>query len=166
MTVKADLPQFVGYLMTTTSYDQATSSMIMVAIDTNQNYVLCNYAMQSNVISNLQSPFAGEFYELECDNSVYASVKYGSVTALASPTSPAGLVVYPNPAQDLLNIQSDFPLQNVDIAIYDSQGKLILNPANQSFERFQLDIQTLSCGLYNIAIRDNKKIFTTTFIKE
>ena len=49
-------------------------------------------------------PYAGEFAELECDNSIYASVKYGSVTAATDAAPTARLKVYPNPAHDVLRI--------------------------------------------------------------
>lgn len=104
LTLEADLPQLLGYLMTTTSYDQASNSMVMVAIDTLGNTTFYNYSTTANVLSTLQQPFAGEFIELECDNSIYASVKYGSVTAAADVDPAVKLSAYPNPAHDVLRI--------------------------------------------------------------
>jgi Secretion system C-terminal sorting domain len=149
LTLEADFPQLIGYLMTTTTYDQATGSMIMVAIDTNQNYTLYNYATSTNVLSTLLSPYAGEFGELECDNSVFAGVKYGQVTAVATPASLTRLTLYPNPAQDQLHIASSESI--VELYVIDLLGKSMQLPFSTTGNT--VDVHTLAQGSYILRAR-------------
>lgn len=146
MTIEADFPQLLGYLMTTTTYDQATSSMIMVTIDTNQSYNLSNYNTVSNALTTLQNPYPGEFAELECDNSVYAAVKYGGVTAVAASYQPAAFTLYPNPAHDQLRIASEVAI--VKMYVTDALGKTM--PIADQAMGMTLDLRKFAPGCYMV----------------
>ncbi len=143
-TLEADFQQLIGYLMTTTTYDQTNSSMILMAIDTNQTYALYSYATVSNTLNTLLQPNIGEIAELECDNAQFASVKYGSVTAVAPEAASAGITLYPNPAHDVLRIASTEPVS--EMLIIDALGRT--TTLSLAANGATVDVSTLANGCY------------------
>lgn len=67
--------------------------------------------------------------------------------------------IFPNPAQNILNIESDWTLENVKI--YSMQGVLL-----KEFFSTSLDISQLSAGMYFIQLSSEGKRVTKKFIKE
>ncbi len=149
LTLEADFPQLIGYLMTTTTYDQANHSMIMVAIDTNQNYTLFSYNTSANMLSTLLSPYPGEFAELECDNAIYAQAKYGQVTDVKAPEEVAALLLYPNPAHDVLRFAIAQTI--AETHILDAMGRSI--PVSWANGSNALDVEKLAMGWYALRLK-------------
>jgi hypothetical protein len=69
------------------------------------------------------------------------------------------IVVYPNPAKDILNISTDQP---VEVTIYDLTGKVIEVEVNNK----QIDLSNLSNGVYVLSIEYNGTIYNKRIIKE
>jgi poly(3-hydroxybutyrate) depolymerase len=61
------------------------------------------------------------------------------------------ITVYPNPANDILNIKADAALLNADYAINDNLGKTLLVGKIKS-ENISIDITSLSKGIYYLSI--------------
>jgi poly(3-hydroxybutyrate) depolymerase len=59
--------------------------------------------------------------------------------------------VYPNPANDILNIQADASLVNANYAVYDNLGRAVLVGRIKS-ENTSIDIAILSKGVYYLTI--------------
>ncbi len=74
--------------------------------------------------------------------------------------------LFPNPTSGSLNLRSEFPLKNVDVLLYDAQGKLIYALYNHTFERMILELQSFTHGLHNLVIRDDNRYYSSTFIKD
>ncbi|MEO8086952.1 MAG: aryl-sulfate sulfotransferase [Bacteroidota bacterium] len=78
-----------------------------------------------------------------------------------------GVRVYPNPASEILTIDSKQATIN-SISIYNLLGKLEfdvqLSSANATHQT-EIDVRSLSQGIYFIQIRTNGKIFTKKFVK-
>lgn len=72
-----------------------------------------------------------------------------------------GFKIYPNPVKDVLNI--DFSGDNVSCAIFDMQGKQVLEltPGNKQF-----DVSSLPNGVYVLKVTDSEKTSTYKVIKE
>jgi hypothetical protein len=72
--------------------------------------------------------------------------------------------IYPNPAQDLLHIETTLP--NSTLVMYDITGKEMLQ-ASITEQTQQLDISILPKGLYLCRIfQDNNNISSIKIIKE
>jgi len=71
------------------------------------------------------------------------------------------LILYPNPVQSTLYINSNY--QNEAISIYDLQGKLILSNPNMNN---QINVSSLPRGVYVIKINDSNNSIVNKFIKE
>jgi hypothetical protein len=68
--------------------------------------------------------------------------------------------IFPNPAQDFLNIQSDKILNNQTLKIYDLAGKIIYQSQLQDYNT-SIDLAKLKKGLYIIQIEELAKIVYT-----
>lgn len=72
--------------------------------------------------------------------------------------------IYPNPAQDKINIIGDASLQNTSAQIYSAYGKLVKPVMLKS--QNEIDISGFQKGVYFIRIQTDKGDFTRKFIKE
>ena len=87
------------------------------------------------------------------------------LTGTTLPSDETEWRVYPNPTQDIINIELP---QNVftpvDVTISDAGGKMYIS-SHFSGYTFQQDIRTLPSGLYFVRIKFNNKYTATKFIK-
>jgi len=85
-----------------------------------------------------------------------------TTTAINELNKTNSLTIFPNPTYSELNIVlplSSFPYE---INIYDTNGKLVMRDSNQT----RLNISSLSSGQYYIQVKQDKKYFSTKFIKK
>lgn len=77
------------------------------------------------------------------------------------------ITIYPNPAQDLVNIRFEGPLDGrVDITILDSQGRLIMKDRVESTSvEKQLNLQGIPAGLYYLRLIKGKLINVYKVVK-
>jgi len=85
---------------------------------------------------------------LSCNNQTVATVELAS---------HAGISIFPNPASNVVNIQSPMKLSRVEV--YNEIGsKVITSLDNYS----QIDLSTLSEGVYHVLMHaDNEKVYST-----
>jgi hypothetical protein len=73
--------------------------------------------------------------------------------------------LYPNPANSLLNIKSDFEIQR--IMVYDIYGKLILEKNYKEIsDEVQINIESYTSGLYLLEVQSNSYKKVLKFIKQ
>jgi hypothetical protein len=72
--------------------------------------------------------------------------------------------VYPNPAQNIINIRSDAKLIGEIYSIYDNTGKVVLSSILKS-ENTTIELGNLSGGIYLFSVGENMKQ-TFKLIKE
>jgi hypothetical protein len=66
------------------------------------------------------------------------------------------IVVYPNPVNEIININ-----KNVDITIYNILGDVVIHKTNTN----ALDVSRLNSGVYNLQIMCNNKLVNKTIVK-
>jgi hypothetical protein len=71
-------------------------------------------------------------------------------------------IIYPNPAKDILTIESP---ENTNIEIINSQGQTVKSITSTGLKCF-IDINELADGIYTIRMKTDKKIVTQKFIKK
>ena len=71
------------------------------------------------------------------------------------------LVLYPNPASSILNIETKSVIDS--IAISDINGRLV---ATNLFDSNKIDVQNLQSGIYFLKINIDSEIKTLKFVKE
>jgi hypothetical protein len=74
-------------------------------------------------------------------------------SGVAELSNEESLVVYPNPADDYINIQLDNPVA-ASVAVVDMIGRVVLNGEKLMSNLTRLNIQTLGNGMYFLVITD------------
>ena len=73
--------------------------------------------------------------------------------------SSLGIVVYPNPTQNILVIETRLQIK---VEVYNLLGKLLIEEKNSK----RLDLSNLSNGLYNLSIIYDNKRYSKQIIKQ
>jgi hypothetical protein len=77
----------------------------------------------------------------------------------------SGLSVFPNPANDIVNIRISSPQQNYSIVtIYDIRGKL-LDKLIMKSSRMQMDLSDIPAGIYILKVITGKSVATVKLIR-
>ncbi len=95
----------------------------------------------------------------------------GSTHKPVAPTAPIaaakkGLLIYPNPASEMITVGVDVTTKtsNVNVLLYNSNGKLVqsqknaIDNVNALRVNVPMNITSLSSGIYNIIVLDNKGV--------
>jgi hypothetical protein len=64
--------------------------------------------------------------------------------------------VYPNPVSDVLNLECT-TAEPVQVQIFSSMGELVYEKQNVSVNRLNIDMSTLSAGLYTVNLTSAKQ---------
>lgn len=76
-------------------------------------------------------------------------------------------IVYPNPSQDLLKVEFVYEIQEIDLQVFDMNGKQHQVEYQDELKSLNLDISNLTSGVYFIQIHNASKqaVSTLRFIK-
>ena len=74
-------------------------------------------------------------------------------------TDFSGIIVYPNPAKEVLNISTTL---NIEVSLYDMSGKKLRSKVTDK----QIDLRNLPQGIYFLQINYEGKIYNKKIIKE
>jgi hypothetical protein len=92
----------------------------------------------------------------------------GDVISAEKVTGLEGLNLFPNPANTTLTINYFTPsMENTSIEIYDMMGQLVntINVnANQGFNSRELDLTSMSNGVYFLKVTQNNNTLTKKFV--
>lgn len=90
-----------------------------------------------------------------------------SFIIMAAETDQANtVVIYPNPAKDLINLKANDIRGRTEISIFNAKGSLVITQSlNLTTEVQSVNIERLIPGSYHIAIRNGQKIIVQQFIK-
>ena len=77
-------------------------------------------------------------------------------------TETSDLILYPNPTEKFLNLNSSYGFNNAIYSVFDMAGKRVLN---DRFNSNTIDVSELSTGNYILRILENGIIKTQKFIK-
>lgn len=101
------------------------------------------------------------------DFNTWADTRFSSVdSCLLSPvyerTSSNKLLLFPNPARDILNIQMDTQFEEFHIEVYNVHGQQVL----RAFNTTTLDVNQLPLGIYLVQILGDNLTLTKRFIRK
>ena len=86
--------------------------------------------------------------------------------AIAIEAEPLAILVYPNPTAGLLKIhlkkEGDLDLE---IALFDISGRVILNRHENVLSELSIDLVDLSTGTYLLRVTQAERLFTTNIQK-
>ena len=80
-----------------------------------------------------------------------------------APNANYSLEVFPNPTKDMLNLNLINNAEQFEVLVYDNWGKILYH--GRMHEQVQIDVRTLSHGMYNVFLIGEKITLITTFTK-
>ena len=133
--------------------------------DVDFNWSLNNVAITTEKGSNLRVKSSGRY-------SVYASKKYTDGPICVSPTFDitytlpldGGLSIFPNPAGNLLTIQSVSSLQDSEFTIYAMDGRQITQGKIGQDGSYVMNLTGINSGNYKLVLKTNDQLYTKTLI--
>ncbi|WP_300672992.1 choice-of-anchor Q domain-containing protein [Soonwooa sp.] len=100
----------------------------------------------------------------QCESATSLAVKaYNATLAVGVNNKIAAIQLFPNPAKDILNLKTDEKIESVDVFSIDGKKtmtNLKLNTNNQ------LDVRSLSNGVYILQMKTKNKTESVKFIKQ
>lgn len=159
--LRGSLAEFPNYLAGSSSFDQYSGSFLLVGIDTNYNSKMIVFNTSTNTY---QSGFVPSgVSEIVCDNSTFAKNTY--ILTFLQEDNMDLLSVYPNPATDHITVNPDLPSSDdFLIRIYSVDGQLMLETYYPSAQSFDLDVQDLPAGIYQLCALAGSQIIKQKLI--
>jgi len=87
------------------------------------------------------------------------------ITSLADANAGIG-AIYPNPANELLNVQLQQSMQNGQLSVIDALGRVVLAKSQLSGTLVQISLENLQPGIYLLRLQENGKVSQIRFVKE
>jgi|GEM_PF-427955 len=97
-----------------------------------------------------------------CSSTDTVFILFDNCTKISPNTKTNNIKIYPNPANNKIEIEG---IQIGQIEIINLQGQIMKN-INITNEKTTIDISKLSVGIYTIRIKNNEKIIIKKFVKE
>lgn len=128
---------------------------------------MLNVGFDVNKVNNnkLYYNFAGNWIKSQLEGTVMIRPVFGKDINISTnveqpdPFDQTEYTIYPNPAQDILNINiKDNSTNQYRVTIFDIYGKTYLD---RSLDESYIDLSTISNGVYFIRITDNQRVNTT-----
>jgi hypothetical protein len=109
-----------------------------------------------------------------CNTSLSANWAFKSARTLAVPVignqqsriAASNVNIYPNPAQDMLNIDFGTEQVNAMIHLYSIDGKLLRSIKANSSSTLQLSTTDLTAGVYFVRIQNGTESSNHKFVKK
>ena len=144
-----EFPYFVGG---SSQFDQNSGTFLLVGI-TNSN-VLQMIAFDTYTNTYVTGFVPDNVSEIACDNTLFARSQY--VTSGVEPQATWDFSMHPNPVSDVLNLECT-TIEPVQLQIFSSMGELVYEKQNVSVNRLNVDMSTLSAGLYTVNLTGAKQ---------
>jgi hypothetical protein len=74
-------------------------------------------------------------------------------------------IIFPNPVQNQLNIQSNLNLENAKIFIRDMNGRSVYESNVNGIGNIRVPVSNLAPGVYSVTISESNKSTQLSFIK-
>jgi len=160
---RGSLAEFPYFVAGSSSFDQNTSSLLLVGIDT-------NFMARMIVFNTIDNTYEAGFVpdnvsEIVCDNSAFARNAYTTTAVKEQEAKPIEIKLYPNPATDkitLLNLPA--AAAEIQITIFNLTGQLVLNQNYKPLQQLELNISALKPGNYLLQIKTNASVETRKLV--
>ncbi len=111
-------------------------------------------------------PISGQNYYRLKSVDIDGKYSYSNIQEVTFKLNGGQVKVYPNPAKDILSIESNFKGEMLDININDIAGRKILQMTKQNNKLIDLPIAHLKAGIYLLKISDGVTSVSKKIIKE
>ena len=97
-------------------------------------------------------------------NTAISQVNVSDVTALKNVATTI-FEIFPNPANDEIEIILTIPLVDIKIKIVNSLGQIILEEKKKNSNKFTLDVSNYPNGIYYVEVESKQEISRAKFVK-
>lgn len=141
------LEGYQGIVNASNCFDQETSSYIFVSLT-------AGFQQRMLVINTINNTFIDGFVpdgvtEIVCNNSEFAAAFYETNAVIDHEDSQFSL--YPNPAADVVFLQSVVAMSDAQLSVFDNQGRLCFNQKLHAFQT-EIAVSNLDAGAYTFRI--------------
>jgi hypothetical protein len=109
--------------------------------------------------------FGRNYYRLKSVD-IDGKFSYSNIDEVTFNLSTNNVIVYPNPAKDVLTVQSNFKGEKLNIRITDLAGRKILQTIKQNNQLIEIPTSDLRAGFYLLKINDGITSVSKKIIKE
>jgi hypothetical protein len=160
VTPKIAINQFPFFIAASSCFDQRTSTYIVIgSINSLNRKMICyNTVTDSLAIGYVPNGVA----DLQCDNTAFAQLKYGTPTNIQNITKAESIGVYPNPFSDKLYIRLPENMlgEELNFELTNLLGECVYSNTLTDSQT-ELSISGLSKGMYICSISSNKRLIET-----
>jgi hypothetical protein len=111
-------------------------------------------------------PLSGNNYYRLKSIDIDGKFSYSNIDEITFNLNANNVIVYPNPAKNILTVQSNFKGEKLNISITDLAGRKILQTIKQNNQLIEIPITGLKTGFYLIKINDGITSVSKKIIKE
>jgi uncharacterized repeat protein (TIGR03803 family) len=124
-----------------------------------------NPGTQTNYETEDTKPFMGNnYYRLKIIDKD-GKIEYSPIRVVNF--SPNSLFsIYPNPADDIIQIESLFTSKHLNVSINDNMGKTVKQIIFSNLAKITIDVKSLPAGIYTITIHNEKEMYSSSFLKK
>lgn len=148
---RSPLPGIIGFVASSSSFDQYSSSLMLLGLDTNYNLSMIVFNTLSNTYVTGFVP--GNVSEVACDNTLFAMNTYG-VTQVPE-DEEVDFSVYPNPTAEKLSITTNYN-KKIVVQIFNQTGQLVHKQDFFGNALLELPLKGFKSGLYLVNITAGK----------
>ena len=126
----------------------------------------CSYSTMVNIGSGQPNcnPFipAGFPQNQSPSTVTFNNVNNNCVTGINEKEKNGEIAIFPNPADNQVNVKLQYPEQNYSIEIYSAYGQLLLQTSSQTV----IDISGFTNGIYLFKVKQENKIWSNKVMKQ
>lgn len=152
--IEVEAPFYVGFKLSTSTSDRFATEMVRSRTAHPDNNTL--YVQKSGTWYTA-SEYFGYYTSLAIE-------PHACLVGVEQLNTETKMIIYPNPARDIVNIEIDNPdyKQELNIMVYDLTGKQHqLRIIKQNDYNYQLDVSPLSEGVYFVNIQTSNKVLSS-----
>ncbi len=131
-----------------------------------KNTTFRDVIMRNTGLTNIPHPFITDTCEFQKEEEEEEDEISSRIAPVRSSVEPGNIRVYPNPANDQLNVDLGDVIDGATIKIYSSTGELVRSRTLNRQQRFnQITVRDLPAGLYVINVTTKKGVKSISFTK-
>ena len=147
IVTRAPLTGIIGFVASSSSFDQNTGSLLLSAIDTNFSLSMIVFNTYTNTY--LSGFVPGNVSEIACDNTLFALNKY--ILTKMEEQAETDFLVFPNPASDRLWIRPGTS-GPVNVRLFQTDGKVVFSQSFHDPENIGIPLRGFKPGTYFLNI--------------
>jgi len=104
------------------------------------------------------------YYRLKMIDNNSVTTYSNTIVINKQSTEHFSILVYPNPSKDILHI--NLPKGNSTLTIINSLGQTVRTHETKQLNYAEINVRSLTNGLYNLVVHNNSNIYHQSFIKD